>query len=62
MEGASTGEDFMAKVAPFHSIAPNDPKVHHNNDKCTEGNNIEPRNRRAGTGGYRLCVACARLS
>jgi hypothetical protein len=52
----------MAKVAPFHSIAPNDPPVHHNNDKCTEGNNIEPRNRRAGTGGHRLCSHCARLS
>lgn len=51
----------MAKVPPFHSTAPNDPKVHHNNDQCTEGNNIEPRNLAQGTGGYPLCSHCARL-
>jgi hypothetical protein len=51
----------MAKVVAFHSVAPNDPKRHHNNSACTEGNNIEPRNKRAGTGGYPLCARCARL-
>jgi hypothetical protein len=44
--GATEGV-IMAKVDPFHSIAPNDPKVHHNNLSCTEGNNIEPQNKRA---------------
>lgn len=33
----------MAKVSPFHSIKQ---QVHHNNDRCTEGNNIEEENRR----------------
>ena len=48
----------MAKVAPFHSIYSD---VHHNNNRCTEGNNIEPENRRSGTGGKPLCNHCARL-
>lgn len=52
----------MAKVAAFHSAAPNDPKVYHDNSSCTEGNNIEPRNKRSGTGGYPKCEHCARLS
>lgn len=38
----------MARVATFHSLKQN---VHHNNDKCTEGNNIERENKRQGTGG-----------
>lgn len=52
----------MAKVAPFHSVKPNAPQVYHNNDKCTEGNNIEPENKRSGTGGRPLCKHCDRLS
>jgi len=52
----------MAKVEPFHSTAPNDPNVHHNNSDCTEGNNIEPENKASGTGGHPLCSHCARLS
>jgi hypothetical protein len=51
----------MTKVLPFHSKLPGT-KVHHNNNKCTEGNNIEPENRRTGTGGYPLCDHCARLN
>lgn len=50
----------MAKVPPFHSKLPGT-EVHHNNDKCTEGNNIERRNRVPGTGGLPLCSHCARL-
>jgi hypothetical protein len=50
----------MAKVAAFHSKLPGT-KVHHNNDACTEGNNIETHNRVAGTGGLPLCDHCARL-
>jgi hypothetical protein len=53
---------MMAKVAPFHSAAPNDPKVYHDNNRCTEGNNIEPRNKRSGTEGYPKGQHCSRLS
>lgn len=52
----------MAKVAPFYSVKPYAPHVHHNNNRCTEGNNIETSNKRAGTGGRPLCQHCARLS
>ncbi len=51
----------MAKVSPFHSTRPGE-TVHHNNDKCTEGNNIEAHYRASGTGGRRLCQRCASLS
>jgi hypothetical protein len=50
----------MAKVAAFHSKKPGT-EVHHNNDKCTEGNNIESYNKVSGTGGLRLCSACKDL-
>jgi hypothetical protein len=46
------------KISPFHSILQ---RVHHNNTRCTEGNNIEPYNKRAGTGGKPLCQHCSRL-
>jgi hypothetical protein len=52
----------MAKVAPFHSIKQGTRNVHHNNDRCTEGNNIERENKRQGTAGRPLCEHCARLS
>jgi hypothetical protein len=51
----------MAKVPAFHSKRPNDKNVYHNDDKCTEGNNIEKQNRVSGTGGRPLCAHCARL-
>jgi hypothetical protein len=35
--------------------------VHHDNDKCTEGNNIESYNKVDGTGGLPLCSHCKRL-
>lgn len=50
----------MAKVNPFHSSKPGT-KVHHNNTSCTEGNNIEAANKKAGTGGLPLCDHCAKL-
>jgi hypothetical protein len=50
----------MAKVAAFHSKLPGT-SVHHNNNSCTTGNNIETRNRASGTGGYKLCDQCSRL-
>jgi hypothetical protein len=52
----------MAKVPPFHSKRPNDRNVYHDNDRCTEGNNIENYNRVPGTGGRPRCEHCARLA
>ncbi len=36
--------------------------VHHNNSKCTLGNNIERENIKQGTGGKPLCSQCAGLN
>jgi len=47
------------KVAPVHSVKQN---VHHDNNKCTERNNIEKENLREGTGGKPLCEHCAKLN
>jgi hypothetical protein len=52
----------MAKVPSFHSKKPSDRPVYHDNDECTEGNNIETENRVPGTGGRRQCEHCARLA
>jgi hypothetical protein len=52
----------MAKVSAFHSKLNTDRKVHHDNNACTEGNNIESRNRESGTGGRPKCEHCQRLS
>jgi hypothetical protein len=49
------------RVPAYHSIAPNDPKRHHVFSDCTEGNNIEPRNKRPGTNGYPMCDHCRRM-
>jgi hypothetical protein len=52
----------MTKVAPFHSTRPGETK-YHNNNKCTEGNNIEKHYLAQGTGGRTtLCAHCARLN
>jgi len=51
----------MAKVPPFHSTHPA-ARVHHNNDKCVDGNNIEARYLKQGTGGHPLCNRCKDLS
>ena len=52
----------MSRVAPTYSVKPNTPNVYHNNDKCTERNNIERENVRQGDGGRPLCQHCARLN
>lgn len=52
----------MAKVSPFHSKKPGAPQVYHDNNQCTEGNNIETANKVAGTGGRPKCAHCTRLS
>ncbi len=49
------------KVPAFHSIKPNTRNVYHDNDRCTEGNNIESYNKRSGTAGRPRCEHCARL-
>ena len=36
----------MAKVKPWHSVCETDRKVYHDNDKCTEGNNIDDQKKR----------------
>ena len=46
------------KVQAWHSIKQ---QKHHDNTKCTEGNNIERENIRQGTGGKPLCDHCYRL-
>ena len=51
----------MAKVAPFHSKL-SGTRVYHDNNKCTEGNNIERHNRVGGTGGKPKCDHCKRLN
>lgn len=51
----------MPKTNPWHSKAqPSGP--YHNNTSCTEGNNIEARNRVSGTGGKPLCKRCSELN
>jgi len=49
----------MALVSPYHSKLPSDRPVYHNSSLCTEGNNIEPRNRVPGTGNRPRCKNCA---
>ena len=48
------------KVNPFHSKLPGTNRYHDNN-QCTEGNNIEKGNRVSGTGGHPKCEHCKRL-
>lgn len=50
------------KVAPWHSVRLADPRVYHDNTACTEGNNIEHKNRRSGTDNRRRCDHCEDLS
>jgi len=47
------------KVNPTHA---EESSVHHNNNQCTERNNIETRNLRQGTGGKPLCQHCKRIN
>jgi hypothetical protein len=53
---------IMAKVAPIYSAKETDRKVYHDDDRCTERNNIEMKNIRQGTGNRPRCDHCARLS
>ena len=51
----------MARISPIYSAKPGT-RVHHNDNACTEANNIERHNLRMGTGGYPLCDHCRRLA
>jgi len=48
------------KVNPFYSKLPGT-SVYHDNNQCTEGKNIEAKNRESGTGGMPKCDHCKRL-
>ncbi len=52
----------MPYKAPWHSVKPGTPNVHHNNSTCKTGDNIEPENVRQGTGGRPLCKECEGLN
>lgn len=51
----------MAKTAAFHSTHPS-ATVYHDNTRCTEGNNIEAKYKKAGTAGRSKCDHCKRLT
>lgn len=52
----------MSKVAAFHSKKEHARNVYHDNNKCTEGNNIEAQYRRPGTDGRPRCEHCTDLA
>lgn len=52
------GGQQMPRTNAWHSILQH---VHHDNTRCTEGNNIERQYLRQGTGGKPLCKHCERL-
>lgn len=61
LEGAHQKAERM-RVAPFHSAKPNTRNVYHDNNRCTEGNNIERYYLRPGTDGRPKCEHCQRLT
>ncbi len=52
----------MAKIPPWHSARVSDREVYHDNDKCTEANNIGKHNHKPGTGGRPHCEHCSKLA
>jgi hypothetical protein len=52
----------MSKVPPTYSKKPGARNVHHDDNQCTERNNIERENVVQGTGGRPKCEHCQRLS
>jgi hypothetical protein len=53
-------DQMMAKVSAFRSKLPGT-GVHHDDNKCTVGNNIETYNKVSGAGGLPLCQTCRGL-
>ena len=51
----------MPQREPWHSANPTDQKVHHDNTECVEGENIQPKLRRFGTGNLPRCRHCTYL-
>ena len=51
--------NFLDGLQAWHSVKSD---RYHTHPKCTEGNNIEPENKRQGTGGKRKCSRCSILS
>jgi hypothetical protein len=49
----------MAKVPPFYTFLKR--TVHHDNDLCTFGKRVAPKNKVPGRGGLPLCKQCADL-
>jgi hypothetical protein len=52
----------VAQVDTYYSIRPSDRRVHHNNDKCTDGKSIESYAKSIGTENRPLCEECAQLN
>lgn len=55
---------IMAKVDPFYSANPNlapNKKVYHDDNKCTEGNNIESYYKKSGIDNRPKCNHCRAL-
>jgi hypothetical protein len=52
----------MAKVDTYYSIRDTDRRVHHNNNKCTEGKLIESYVRSSGSENRPLCEECETLN
>jgi hypothetical protein len=54
------------RVPDFYSInevrKPGPKRGYHNNDACILGRDIPQNDKRNGTGGYRLCDDCEKLS
>ena len=50
----------MKMAHSWHSVK--DHTKYHNNNRCTEGNNIERENMRPGDGGRPLCKHCDDLN
>ena len=48
----------MTKTGPWHTT---ESRVYHDDTACTEGNNIELKNRQQGTGAKEKCSICLRL-
>jgi hypothetical protein len=49
------------KSAPYYSINPTDPDVHHDHSDCPSGQQIPSSNRRNGTNGKPRCKHCEKL-
>jgi hypothetical protein len=48
-------------AAPYHSINPTDPDVHHVFSDCPSGQQIPSYNRREGTNGWPMCRHCREM-